>query len=227
MKLPRIVLSLLVFAASAGAQTFTADQVLQRMDEKAKAFKSLEANLQRTMVNFLSRDLKGYKPDVQSGKIYAVSSGAAPKIKVDIDQPKQAAQSSLVADGWGRVYDRTPNTYAEKQLGANQDFAQLLLMGFGVTSDVIRKTFDVSIEKQETIDGKPSVVVLLTAKQQTSSFPKVRLWMDTKEWIPVQTEVTERNQNTQTAKYTGVKLNKGVANSVFKLDIPKDARKIG
>jgi outer membrane lipoprotein-sorting protein len=49
--------------------------------------------------------------------------------------------------------------------------------------------------------------------------------LDAKAWTPVQIRITARSNDTTDYKYSNVRLNKGVSDSVFKLNIPKDAVK--
>jgi outer membrane lipoprotein-sorting protein len=80
---------------------------------------------------------------------------------------------------------------------------------------------------RETIDGIATAVLELTSiSNQTGDFKKITLWLDTKTWVPVQLRLTEKGNDTTDFKYSKVRLNKGLSDSVFKLNIPKNAVKL-
>src|SRR5262249_10617644 len=115
-------------------------------------------------------------------------------------------------------------------LGKDKDKAEFLLVGFGQSTDQIKQTYDVSFVGEETIDGKKTSVLELKPKSEAvrRTFSSIRLWIDQKQWIPIQTKATESGArgNYQLVKFTNIKLNGDLKDSLFKLNsvLPKDVQ---
>lgn len=63
----------------------------------------------------------------------------------------------------------------------------------------------------------------LTPKTK-SSIQKLTLWVDQSSWMPVKYTVVEAGGNATTFTLTDVQKNKGVSDSTFKVDLPKDTK---
>jgi outer membrane lipoprotein-sorting protein len=215
----RVVLVLVIASSVVSAQELTTAEVLSKMDEKAKAFKTLEASISRARVE------RGFRQPVESGKILMkVASSAAPRILLDITMPD--AKTVLIANGVGELLDRRANTYRTQKVDANSDVLQLLLIGFGVPSVQLAKDYKAQVNGRAAVDGVQSVVLELSSiSVRTEKFPKVTLWLDPKTWTPVQTRLEEPTKAYTDVKYSSVKLNQNIADSKFKISVPKDAQR--
>lgn len=194
--------------------TYTLDQVFVKMDEVQKTFRSVDASIERTHVTVLVND-----KDVSSGKFYYVRSGKDPRVKLDLTKPM--AQSLLIDKGKLQIY--TPNTkqLQETSLSGKQDKIELFMaLGFGQSSADLKRLFDVSLAGEEVIDGKKTTVLELKPKN-SAMFKSVRMWMDQQKWIAVQIKTTESSGDHMTLKFTNIKMNPKIANSVFDLKVPK------
>jgi len=91
-----LVATLLVFIAvslPASAQgTYTLDQVLAKMEENGKNFRSMQASLERTKVTVIVNDKA-----TDYGTVYFTRRGKDPRIMVDITKPEQ--QRMLIDQG--------------------------------------------------------------------------------------------------------------------------------
>jgi outer membrane lipoprotein-sorting protein len=212
-------LFVLILTSIAGAQTYTTEQVLAEMDKNSKKFTSLQALIEQQKFNELTK-----KTEISQGKIYIESKGSAPRFKLEVTEPKKTAKTLLIDKGRAQIYEHQPNTLTEHKVG-NQSSLDLFLMGFGTSSDKIKKTYNVTSAGQETLEGKPVSLLVLTAIQSTADFPKIRLWISQKDWNAVQVELTEKTRDTQLVKYKDVKLNKAIPGSVFKLNLPSNVIK--
>lgn len=219
MRTATVCLVLGLLSSTAFSQELTTAQVLARMDEKAKAFTSLEASISQAQV------VADFKHPVESGKIFMKTIKSNPAVLLDITNPKKMAKTILIKEGNLKVYDREANGYREASVDPKSNSLQLLLTGFGMSAENIKKAYTPQVIRQETIDGVAAVVLDLTPINATGDLRKVTLWLDTKAWTPVQTRVTQKSGDTVDFKYSMVKLNKGVSDSTFKLDIPKSAKK--
>jgi outer membrane lipoprotein-sorting protein len=219
----RIVAALCIILAVASgsfAQSVTTDQILAKLDEKAKVFQTFEASF--VMVQVLTE----VKTQPESGKIYMKAGKSAPMVMLEVTSPARAVKKVWVRDNKGVMYNRPQNVYQEYKIGPNSNAFELLLTGFGVSAQTIKKHYDPQAKGGEMIDGVATEVLDLTLlPNEPGPFRKVTLWLDPKTWTPVQIRLTEKGNNTTDYKYSNVRLNKGVSDSVFKIDIPKGALK--
>jgi outer membrane lipoprotein-sorting protein len=220
----RIITAILVTVSLVGllaAQGHPLEHVIAGMDENSRTFRSLEASVRRMEINALTkRELE------TSGKLYISKTPDNLRMKLELTEPKNRAQIVLVDKGVGQVYEPVPNIVSERKLGSN-DPIELSLMGFGVPSERIRKTYSIALAGQETVDGKTTSVLELTALQKDSDFPRIRMWINQQDWNAVQVELTGANRNRTVFKYASVKRNQSISNNVFRLNLPKDVRKAG
>jgi len=219
MRIAGALCIILTFAGVSLGQTPTTDQILAKLDEKARVFQGVEAAI--TMV----QEFTGVKAPAESGKLYMKTSKSGPMALMDITSPARSVKTALVRDGKATVYNRPQKTYSEYRVDANSNTFQLLLTGFGVPSAALKKSYVPEAKGRETIDGVATEVLDLPLQaSQTGSIKKVTLWLDPKTWTPVRLRITEKSNNTTEYKFSNVRL-KGVSDSVFKLNIPKDAVK--
>jgi outer membrane lipoprotein-sorting protein len=215
-----LALAIAPFTTLAQQQEYTTAQVVAKLDEKAKAFSSLEASLTKTGAVY------GVKNPPSSGKIYMKVVNSSPRILLDITTPKEELMTALIKDGAATVFFKTSNSYRQGKLDSNSEVLQLLLIGFGVPSATFTKSYKPEVRGREAIDGVQAVVLdLSSASTLTANFSKITLWLDPQMWIPLQTRVTEKSKDFTDFKYSKVSLNKKVSDSVFDLRIPASATK--
>ena len=52
----------------------------------------------------------------------------------------------------------------------------------------MEEDYDAVIERSDVFDGRPSLVLYLTAKRKDVSYPSRRIWVDTERWVPLKEE---------------------------------------
>ena len=171
----------------------------------------------------LFRSEFGVKNPEAAGKIYMKKASGASRVLYDITSPAKERMTVLIEKGTGTVFYKNTNQY--RTGSASNETTDFLLLGFGAGSDVFSKSYAPEYKGREAMGGVQAAVLELTARADTAKFRKITLWLDPSTWTPVQTRVTEGSKSFTDFRYSNVKLNRGVADSVFKLDIPKDARK--
>jgi len=217
--------SLLVFmllSLQVSAQgTYTLDQVLAKMEENGKNFRSMQANLERTKVTVIVNDKA-----IDSGVVYFTRRGKDPRIMVEITKPEQ--QRMLIDEGKALLFFPKLKQVQEYFLGKDQDKAEFLLIGFGQSNQDIRKVYDTAVIGEENIDGVKTSILELKPKSAKASalFSKIRLWMDQTKWIPIQTQLTEASGDYMIVKFTNIKMNVKIPESAFDLKMPKDVKTI-
>ena len=48
--------------------------------------------------------------------------------------------------------------------------------------------YDATVERQDTLDGRPTYVLYLTAKRKDLAYPFRRIWVDAERWVPLKEE---------------------------------------
>src|SRR5215813_1716492 len=152
------------------AQTaFTLEQVLSKMDDVAKGFQSVQADIERTHVTILVND-----KDVASGKFYYMRSGKEPRVKLELTKP--VAQLALVDKGKLQLYTPNLKQVQEASLGDHKDLLEMFMaLGFGQSSQDLKKNFDITLGGEESVDGKKTTALDLKPKQ--AGIRSVRMWM--------------------------------------------------
>ena len=192
------------------------EQVLSKMDEVSKTFHSVETNLERTKMTLLVND-----KDVASGKLYYMRSGKEPRLKVEIEKPGQ--QIVLIDKGKLQIFSPKIKQVQEASLGNHANAVeQFMALGFGQSSQDLKKNYQVSLGGEEVIDGKKTAMLDLTPKTPGGIIKAVRLWIDEQKGISVQVKATEPSGDYTIFKYSSVKMNAALPDSTFELKLPKD-----
>jgi len=204
------------------AQEFTTAQVLAKLDEKAKAFTSLEATLSNLEVEV------GIKAPLQVGKVYIKMDKSIPRLLWDITEPKGQRMTVLIDNGMLTSYSKDTGNVHKQPIEQNTELLQLLVIGFGVPSGTLSKNYTAEAKGTQPEGNTQAVVLeLKSATAATAKYPKLTLFLDPQTWTPLRTRVTEKGATASDYHdfmYSNVKLNKGVSDSVFKLDIPNKTK---
>ena len=197
----------------------TLDQVFAKMDEVSKDFRSTAADIERTHVTVLVND-----KDVSSGKFFYVRKVKEPRVKLELEKPMR--QLLLVDKGKLQMYTPNLKQVQEAAIGPHQDKVEMFMaLGFGQSSQDLKKNFDVTLAGDELVDGKKTTVLDLKPKD-TGMFKSVRMWMDQQKWVAVQIKTTEKSGDYLTLKFSNIKTNANIPDSVFDLKMPKDVKVI-
>jgi outer membrane lipoprotein-sorting protein len=218
-KIACLLLCLVWLMPQASAQnTNNLDQVFAKIDEVAKTFQSVQANVERTHVTVIVND-----KDVSSGKFYYVRQGQQPRVRLDLSAPAQ--QELLIDKGKLQIYYPTLKQVQEAILGEHQDKVEMFMaLGFGQSSRDLKQNFTVSLAGEEMIDGKKTTVLELKPKN-SNMFQSVRLWMDPQKWVSVQIKTTEQGSGDYlTIKFSDIRINPRIPESTFDLRLPKDVK---
>jgi outer membrane lipoprotein-sorting protein len=212
------VICLFGFAQPARAQNaFTLEQVFAKLDTVAKTFRSAQADTERTHVTVIVND-----KDISSGKFYYVRQGKEPRVRLDLTKP--AVQQLLIDKGKLQLYIPNLKQVQEASLGQHQDKVELIMaLGFGQSSEELKKNFSVSLGKDDMTDGRKATILELAPKNSTM-FKSVRMWMDQEKWVSIRIDTTEASGDYMIVKFSNVRINPRIPNSVFDLKLPKDVR---
>jgi len=213
------LLVLVGIAAPVFAQEFTTAQVLAKLDEKAKAFSALEADLSSAQV------VADVKAPPKSGKLSIKMASGKPRLLWDVTEPKGERMTVLIDKGLATAYFRDDKTVKRNPVDENSDVLQLLVLGFGVPAATINKNYSAEVKGRQSVESIQAVLLeLRSMTTATARFPRITLYLDPQTWSPIRTRVYERSGDYNDYMYSNIKLNKGVQDSVFNLKIPSNIK---
>ncbi len=212
-----LVLSL---APPAGARKHPGDltQILDQMKEASKNLKTVYAVLQYTKFTVLVNDTS-----TESGLFY-FRKGKTPEIRLDIQKPD--TKILLLKKNRGEFYLPKIKQIQEYDLSQKSDaMQQILLLGFGADPWDLKKSYDVKYLREEDLEGDTNVLLeLVPRKSASSQFTKIQMWISEESWLPTQQKFFQPDGDYLLVRYSSVKKNRDLANSIFELNAPSDAK---
>ncbi|HUJ31826.1 MAG TPA: outer membrane lipoprotein-sorting protein [Candidatus Acidoferrum sp.] len=211
---------LLCAAVSAHARApWTVESVLRQMDEAAKDFHSLSADMERTKVTVVVNDRS-----TETGTIRV----RGDKMLLQMKAPD--ARTILRTGDNLYLYNPGLSRVEEYNLGKNRGMVdQFLLLGFGTRGKELEKAYDVKLAGEPAIDDKKTVELELTPKSDEvrKHISKVAIWIDPENWLPVQQQFWETGSGDYfIVKYSHVVKNPRIPESDFKPHWPKGTEKV-
>jgi len=209
----------LIPLSQAQGNGYSLEQVFAKMDEVQKTFRSAAADIERTHVTVLVND-----KDISSGKFYYTRRGKEPRVKLELLKP--APQFLLIDKGKLQLYTPNLKQVQEVSITGHKDKVEMFMaLGFGQSSQDLKNNFDVRLAGEEVVNGRKTSVLDLKPKN-SAMFRSVQMWMDQQRWVAVQIKTTENSGDYMILKFSNIKLNTGIPDSVFELKMPKDVRVI-
>lgn len=197
------------------ARTSSADleKVLSRMDETASQFRSAEANLSWEQYQKVIND-----SDVEEGKIYFRRNGKDIQMMADISKPdpRQISYNGGKVQLFEPKVDRI-TVYSPGKSRA--DLESFVVLGFGGGGHELLKTFDVKYAGTEDLNGVQTDKLELTPKSARlrGMFESLVMWIDPKLGVAVQQKFFQPEGDYRLTKYSDIRLNQKIPDSVFKL----------
>jgi outer membrane lipoprotein-sorting protein len=218
---PPLITVLLWFGASnAVAQSDpNLEKVLSQMDATAADFRTAQANFEWEQYFKVVND-----KDSQKGTVYYRRSGKEIQMMADIMDPPK---SVLFSDGKVQVYEPKLKRVTSYEAGKNREAVEsFLVLGFGGSGRDMLKSFDVKYLGTETVGGVNTAKLELIPKSDRGRnfFAKIWLWIDPAHGISLQQQLFEPSGDYRLAKYSELKVNQKIPDSVFKLKTPGDTK---
>jgi len=213
------LLAVLWLAAPLGAQTL--DAAYARLDKAAQQFKSVSASIRRnTHTAIVNEDA------IETGTIKVKREKGRTRMLIDFLTPDK---KSVAFDGdAGSVYYPKIRTVQIYNVGERRALVdQILLLGFGASSDELKTNYTVSYVGPETVDGKPAhhLQLIPKSKDVLTRIKKAELWISEANGAPLQQRfLTSASGDFMLVTYTDVKLNAPMSDGAVKLNYPKDTR---
>ena len=206
-----------VLQSAASPSESELEKVLSRMDATATSFRSAEANFDWDQHNSIVD-----QSDKESGKIYFRRLGAGIQMAADFTSSdgRPMAKYVLFTDGKVQIYQPDiKDEVDEYNTGNNRDAVEsFLVLGFGGSGHAMLKSFDVSyLGPDPNVAGAVKLNLVPKAEKVRGVFDHVILWIDPARGVSVQQQLFQKDGDYRLAKYSDIRLNAKIADSVFKL----------
>jgi outer membrane lipoprotein-sorting protein len=208
------LLALLPLLASAQDKPNPAlEKVLTQMDSTAAGFHSAEASFVWDQYQKVVDET-----DTQKGKVYFRRAGKETQMMADIAEPDQ--KYVLYSDGKIQVYQPKIEQVTVYSPGKNKaDVESFLVLGFGGGGHDLLKSFTVTYEGTENLNGTDTAKLDLVPKSTRTQgmVERITLWVDTARGVSVQQKLYQPGGDYRLARYSEVQLNQKLADTTFKL----------
>jgi outer membrane lipoprotein-sorting protein len=214
------------FGASLNAQGSQTelDKVLQKMEAAGKGFQSFQAQLiQKKYIAVL----KEYDTEEKGSFAYMRAPDGLALIRKEITQPSPII--AIINRDQGLVYYPKIKQAQRMRLGQHKDKAEFMAVGVGQSASKMKENFQIRLIGRESIDGVSCAVLELRPKsEKTAAFLSViTLWFDEQRWIPLQSRLQEPNEDYLLTRFSEIKLNTKLPDSLFSLKLPSGVEVIG
>ena len=197
--------------------------ILNKMDRNRRTLGSMRAAIYMEKWNAQLRD-----KDVYTGNVaYVAGKGRDANVRVDWAKPAQEILS--VAGGQYTLYrPRLKQAYqgATKNVGnkGGNKANNVLSFALNMTSAQAKNQFNVEIVGEgELYSGSPHVWWLKLTPRGGASYQFAEVWV-TDDGMPIQTRVTEKNNDATTVRLTGIQRNPGVPPNTFEVQLPEGTK---
>ena len=203
--------------AQAPAASGDLNHVLAEMDASAAKFRSAQANFQWDQFEMVVQST-----DTQTGVIYYEGSGDHTRVALDIEKADgQPAKKTIVYSGGvlqfyqPQIDQMTVFHTRDKQ----SQYESYLTLGFGGSGSDLKKSWDITYQGMETIDGVETAKLDLVSKDAgvRANFSHVTIWVDPTRDVSLKQILYEPSGDTRTAYYKDIQYNKKISSFVFKI----------
>jgi outer membrane lipoprotein-sorting protein len=194
-------------------------EILSRMDDSAKRLKTVSANLEYTKVTVIVDDIS-----TETGQLF-YRKGTDILISIKKPEPK----TILFRKNRAEIFNPKINQIQEYNLeGKTGLVEQFFLLGFATEADKLKRDYELKFLREEELDGDTTVVLNLIprSKGTLAQITEVQLWVSEESWLPVQQKFLQPGGDYFIARYTGVRVNRQLSASSFRVPAPPDAKRV-
>jgi len=216
----------LAVLTSIGLRAEALEDILARMDQSARSFRTFSAKIKRIEFTKVLPNDKDETDGVR--RLKRIKGETIGIVEFFGKNPETIRFSAKTVENYFPNAKRVDVYDASKfgKLGKQVD--QLLLLGIGVTSADLRRDFDITAAGTEMIGGKPTTRLQLIPKDRDlkKQAEKIELWIPEGGSIPLQSKVTLTSGNYDQANYSDVQMNPALPDSAFELNAPPDVKRV-
>ncbi len=211
-------------AGPSAAGSAQLDMALKKMDAAAAIFRSTQADFEWNTYEKVIDEVD----DVETGTIFYRRNGKDIEMMAEVKKAGSSMASLkpepkyvLFSGGKIQMYQPKPDEVTVYDVGKNKaEVESYLVLGFGGSGQELQKTFDVTYQGPETINGVATAKLLLVPKSEKvrNTYKQILLWIDLEKGISVQQQFFTPDGNYKLAKYSNIQVNgKKISDEVFKL----------
>jgi outer membrane lipoprotein-sorting protein len=201
------------------------NDVLLRMDQAARTFKSMLANVHRTDYSDLFQETNSEDGTFRMMK--RAKTGVVLLAEFTGRDPRKLR----IADNKLEIYHPKANSkdeYNTRKFTKSAD--ELLLVGFGTFRSDLEKKYTISLGGSETIGGAKTTRIDLKPKsaEEKNFFNTIQLWIPEDKGNPIQEKVLsgKESKDYNLLQYSNVKINPALPESDFELNLPAGVKVI-
>jgi len=224
-----VKLAFLIALCAAGVHADSLDAVLARMDQAAKPFRSLEANVHKTDYQDV------FKETTEEDATFKMMKYAKTGVVLLAEFTGANKRTARIAGHEIKLYHPKANSvdvYDTRKFTKSADL--LFLVGFGDSKAEIQKTYNVTMGASETIDGIKTTRIDLTPKSAEAKklFNMIRLWIPEDKGNPIREKLISGKESKDYTlfQFSNMKIrtvsDPALPESEFELNLPKDVKTI-
>jgi outer membrane lipoprotein-sorting protein len=193
------------------------NHLLAELDAAAAKFHSAKADFQWDQFERVVSST-----DTQTGVIYFEGSGGATRVAIDIETADgQPSKKTVVYSGGVlKFFQPQINQMTIFHAGEKQgQYESYLTLGFGGSGSELKKSWNITFQGMETIDGVQTAKLDLVSKEASvrANFSHVTIWVDPTRAVSLKQILYQPSGDTRTAYYRNIEYNKKISSSVFKI----------
>jgi outer membrane lipoprotein-sorting protein len=198
-----------------GQNHWTLEATMKQLDQEARNFHSLTADIERTKVTVVVND-----KSTESGKLFVRRDD---KMRIEFAEPD--AKTLLRSGNELLLFNPKIKQVEEYDLSKHRALVdQFLLLGFGTSGTDLQKGYLVTFVGEEEMDKRQVVKLELTPKSDEArkEISKIHIWIDESTWLPAQQQLFETGSGDYfIIRYTNVVRNPKLSDNEFKPHWPK------
>jgi outer membrane lipoprotein-sorting protein len=217
--------TLLAALALTGLRAEALPDILARMDQSARNFKTFSAKIKRTEYTKVLND----KDETDGARRLKRTNGQTiGMVEFYGKNPQTIRFAGKTVEVYSPVAKRVEVYDATKFGKIGKQVDQLLLLGIGVSSSDLRHDFEIKLGNTEMIGPVHTTRIELIPKDNDlkKQAEKIELWIPDGESIPLQSKVTRTSGDYEQIVYSDVQMNPTLPDSAFELNVPADVKRV-
>ena len=222
----RIVRALLIASVVlTGLRAEALTDILARMDQSARNFKTFTAKIKRTEYTKVLND----KDETEGARRLKRANGQTIGM---VEFYGKNPQTIRFAGKTAEIYSpnaKQVDVYDASRFGKmGKQVDQLLLLGIGVTSADLRRDFAIAAGGTESVGGKHTTRLELIPKDKDlkKQAEKIELWIPDGDSVPLQSKVTRTSGDYDQILYSDIQMNPTLPDSAFELNVPPNVKRV-
>lgn len=216
-----LALFLNIFAVTETKAQGVLNDILNRMDNNYKSLSSLSSNLK--MVKFNPQLGVG---DTSEGTVKFLPKTSSRVMYARIDWAKPMVENIAIIGDTYKLYRPKLEQAIVGKISSVQKGNKVpggTLAFLSMSKVQMKNNYTVSYVRQEVVEGGTNTWHILLTPKAAAGFKQADLWVD-KDGMPIQSTITESNNETSTIHLSGFQKNVTIKGSDFVLNIPKNVK---